>query len=100
MKMRTATTVDSRGAMTIPAELRRRYGLEEGTRVVIESRRDGILLRPVSSIARHTYSDQRRAEFLLTNATDEEDYRRALETVRAMGLDPGDVPHERRLAVC
>jgi hypothetical protein len=41
------------------------------------------------------YSRERKAEFLLSNAVDAGDYRRAVEDVRAMGLDPADIEHER-----
>lgn len=42
---------------------------------------------PAAVLPLETYSRERKAEFLLTNATDEDDYRRAVEAVRAMGLD-------------
>jgi len=41
------------------------------------------------------YGSERRAEFLLSNAVDAEDYRRAQDAVRRMGLDPADIAHER-----
>ena len=41
------------------------------------------------------YSDQRKAEFMLSNAVDERDYRWVRAEVRKLGLDPDDVPHER-----
>lgn len=44
------TKVGKRGAVVIPAEMRRHHGLEEGTPVVIEDRPEGVLFRaaPVS----------------------------------------------------
>ena len=39
------------------------------------------------------YTPERRAEFLLTNAVDAEDYREAVEEVKKMGLDPDAVLH-------
>ena len=39
------------------------------------------------------YTAARRAEFLLSNAVDEEDYAWTREEVRAMGLDPDAIPH-------
>lgn len=89
------TTVGSRGTVVIPAEFRRRYGLEEGSTVIAEPREEGLLLRPATVLPLETYSRERKAEFLLNNATDEEDYRRARETVREMDLDPDEIPHER-----
>lgn len=84
-----------RGTIVVPAELRERYGLDEGTLVIAEERDDGILLRPAVAVPIEVYSPERRAEFLLTNAVDGRDYRKALEEVRAMGLDPDDVPHRQ-----
>lgn len=84
-----------RGTIVVPAELRERYGLDEGTLVITEEREDGILLRPAVAVPIEVYTPERRAEFLLTNAVDDQDYHQALEEVRAMGLDPDDVPHRQ-----
>lgn len=95
MSERTTTTVGSRGTVVIPADLRRRYGLEEGSTVIAEPREEGLLLRPATVLPLETYSPKRTAEFLLTNATGEADYQGAREAVRELGLDPEEVPHER-----
>lgn len=95
MDERKTTTVGSRGTVVIPAELRRRYGLEEGSTVIAEPREDGLLLRPAAVLPLETYSRERKAEFLLANATDEDDYREAVEAVRKLGLEPEEIPHER-----
>lgn len=95
MTERKTTTVGSRGTVVIPADLRRRYGLEEGSTVIAEPREEGLLLRPATVLPLETYSPERKAEFLLTGATDEDDYRRAAEAVREMGLDPEEIPHDR-----
>ena len=95
MRKRAAVELDSDGNLVIPEEFRRRHGLDRDAKVVVESTEEGLFLRPVSSLSRHTYSDERRAEFLLSNAADEDDYRRAADTVRSMGLDPESIPHDR-----
>jgi hypothetical protein len=41
------------------------------------------------------YTPARKAEFLLNNAVDLEDYRRAVREVRGLGIEPDDVPHKR-----
>jgi hypothetical protein len=41
------------------------------------------------------YTDQRVAEFLLSNAVDAKDYARAVKLVRKIGLDPEKVDHDR-----
>ena len=87
--------IGKRGVLVIPAELRRRYGLEENTPVVLEDRQDGLLIRPAVVLPVETYTPERRAEFLLSNAIDVEDYTRAVAEVRRLGLDPQTIPHRR-----
>ena len=41
------------------------------------------------------YSPRRRAEFLLNNAVDAADYKRALRATRNLGINPGDIPHRQ-----
>lgn len=40
-----------------------------------------------------THSPERKAEFLLSNAIDREDYEDAVAEVRKMGLDPAKILH-------
>jgi AbrB family looped-hinge helix DNA binding protein len=88
------TKVGKRGTVVIPAALRRRFGLDEGSLVVVEVRDDGILIRPAVAMPVEIYTPERRAEFLLSTAVDAEDYARAVEAVRQMGLDPATIPHQ------
>jgi AbrB family looped-hinge helix DNA binding protein len=90
---RETSKVGKRGAIVIPASLRKRFGIEEGTLVITEEREDGILIRPAVALPVENYSQERVAEFLLSNAVDAEDYANAVERVRAMGLDPDAIPH-------
>ena len=60
--------------MVIPAKLRRAYGIEEGAFVITEPREGGVLIRPAVALPVENYSDERKAEFLLTNAVDEQDW--------------------------
>lgn len=81
--------VGKRGAVVIPAPLRRRFGIEEGTLVVAEATEEGVLIRPAVAVPVEVYSPERKARFLLENTTDVEDYARAAEVVREeLGLDP------------
>jgi AbrB family looped-hinge helix DNA binding protein len=88
------TQIGKRGTVVIPARLRRRYGLKEGTLIVAEAREDGVLLRPAVALPVEIYTPERIAEFLLNNAVDAEDYASAREEVRRLGLDPDAIPHE------
>jgi AbrB family looped-hinge helix DNA binding protein len=87
--------VGKRGAIVVPARLRRKFGIEEGGLVVAEERSDGILIRPALAMPIELYSPNRRAEFLLSNAVDADDYQAALKEVRKMGINPSKVPHQK-----
>jgi AbrB family looped-hinge helix DNA binding protein len=87
--------VSKEGAVVIPADLRHRFGMREGALVIAEAREEGILLRPASDLGGEVYTPERKAEFLLGSAIDAEDYARAVEEVRAMGLDPEAIEHHR-----
>lgn len=90
---RETTRVGKRGSVVIPAHMRRRFGLEEGSLVIAEAREDGLLLRPAMALPVEIYTPDRRAEFLLNNAVDAADYLEAVRTVREMGLDPENICH-------
>ena len=86
--------IGKRGTVVIPSRLRRRYGLEEGALVIAEEREDGILLRPAVALPVEIYTDDRKAEFLLSNAVDAEGYAAAVKMVKEeFGLDPATIPH-------
>lgn len=96
MGMRSETSrVGKRGAVVIPAWFRKRFGIEDGSLVIAEEREDGILIRPAVAVPVEVYSPARRAEFLLSNAADAADYRRALDEVCELGLDPESIPHHK-----
>ena len=78
-----------------PSEAAEAFRHQEGSLVIAEERGDGILIRPAVALPVEHYSPERVAEFLLTNAVDAADYRRAVARVRGMGLDPDSIPHVR-----
>jgi AbrB family looped-hinge helix DNA binding protein len=87
--------VGKRGTVVLPAKLRRRLGIEEGSFIVAEEREDGILIRPAKVVPIEIYTPERRAAFLLNNAVGAGDYRRALAEVKRMGLDPDRIKHHQ-----
>lgn len=95
--MTTSTTgkLGKRGTFVIPAELRRQYGLSEGSLVIAEATEQGILIRPATLVPIELYTAERKAEFLLANAVDAEDYREARAEVVKLGLDPDTIEHHR-----
>ena len=95
MPSQETVKMGKRGTLTIPAALRRRFGLADGSLVITEEREEGILIRPASAIPVEIYTPERIAEFLLNNAVDEDHYQRQREEVLKMGLDPDAIPHEK-----
>ena len=90
-----AVKVGKRGTIIVPAKLRKRYGIEEGALVTAEPREDGVLIRPAIVLPVERYTPERKAEFLLSNATTAKDYQRARREVTKLGLDPDTIPHRR-----
>jgi AbrB family looped-hinge helix DNA binding protein len=87
--------VGKRGAIIVPARLRKRFGIEEGALVTAEETEDGILIRPAIVMPVERYTPQRKAEFLLSTATTRADYHKARSEVRKLGIDPDNIPHRR-----
>ena len=87
--------VGKRGAIVLPAALRRQYGFQEGATIIAEPTEEGILLRPAVVLPFERYTRERQAEFLLNNAIGPDEYRRAVAEVRGMGLDPDRIPHDQ-----
>ena len=87
--------IGKRGTIVVPAELRRRFGLEEGSYVTAEPLGEGILLRPAILVPLEKYTAERKAEFLLSNAISRADYNRARREVKKLGLDPDSIRHRR-----
>lgn len=91
--MAEAAKVGKRGAVVIPAKFRKKFGIHEGSSVLVEEGRDGIVIRPAVTVPVEAWSIETRAAFLLENAVDRRDYAWARRQVRGMGLDPDRIPH-------
>ena len=67
--MKNKVTMNERGVITIPAALRKAFGLKANDELIVEETQEGILLRPVLSVPIELYTEERIDEF----AGDEED---------------------------
>lgn len=90
--------IGKRGTVVIPAQARRRYGLDEGMMLVMEESPQGLLLKPARAYEVEVYTPERTAEFMLNNAVSAAEFDAALDEVRAMGIDPESLPHQPRPA--
>jgi AbrB family looped-hinge helix DNA binding protein len=93
--MGEAARVGKRGAVVIPARIRRQFGIEEGTTVLVEAGREGVVIRPAVTVPVEVYSLERRAAFILESWLEPKDYPMLREQVRGMGIDPDKVHHTR-----
>jgi AbrB family looped-hinge helix DNA binding protein len=89
--------IGKRGTVVIPAYLRKRYRLDEGSPLLIEEREDGILMRPAATtpIDVETYTSERLAEFFLNNVLTKDGYLEARKDVEQMGINPDTIDHIR-----
>jgi AbrB family looped-hinge helix DNA binding protein len=72
--MKKIVTINDRGSITLPKELRRKYGLETGGKVVIEEGEEGLLLRPGVTFSVEIYSEDRLKEFQESNEDELKDF--------------------------
>lgn len=91
--------IGKRGTLVIPAGLRKRFNVKEGSLIMAEETPVGILLRPAAVLPVEVYTPERKAEFLLANAVNAADYAEALKEVKAMGLDPKKIKHRKPAGV-
>jgi len=93
--MDQTTTIRGKGTIVIPKAIRDRLGLEEGTLVILQETGGALLIRPAIAVPIEVYDMRRKAELLLNNAVDAEDYARIVQEVKRMGFDPATIPHDR-----
>ncbi|HEX9022060.1 MAG TPA: AbrB/MazE/SpoVT family DNA-binding domain-containing protein [Nitrospirota bacterium] len=75
--MRQTIIVSGRGQMTLPSELRKRFGIKEGGAVILEERETEVVLKPAKVLEVEMYSDAQ------ITAWDKEDRLDATERKRA-----------------
>lgn len=95
MKIQETGKIGKRGMYVIPQRFRQRFGLDEGSLVIVEATEDGIVIKPAVAIAAEKYSINRQAEFLLSNAVDKSDYDKIRTQVTKMGINPDAIPHHK-----
>ena len=59
--------VGKRGTVVITSAIRRNYGIEEGSLIIVEARLEVVLLRPVVKLSVEIYPPVRKAGIILNN---------------------------------
>ncbi len=76
--MKTNLIVSSRGQLTLPAEIRKKYGINEGSVLVAEDRNGEIVLKPAAVMEVEYYSDEQINEWVAKDAFQNDRERQAL----------------------
>jgi len=89
------TKLGKRGTVVIPVTIRKKLHLHEGDLMIAEYRDDGILLKPAVAVPIEVYNNERKAELLLSNVTNDKDYQIAKKEVEKMGLNSDNIAHHK-----
>ncbi len=65
--MKANLIVSSRGQLTLPAKMRKKYGIDEGSVLVAEDRNGEIVLKPAAVMEVEYYSDEQIKEWVATD---------------------------------
>lgn len=68
-------SINEQGAIALPQDLIKKYGLEVGGQIVIEESEAGLILRPNATFPVEIYSDERVEEFRQQNEDELEDFK-------------------------
>ena len=61
--MQSKVIINERGSLTIPAKMRKTFGIKANDELIIEDTEQGLLLRPAFSVPVEIYSEDRIKEF-------------------------------------
>jgi len=61
--MRQTLIVSTRGQITLPADIRKRFGIKSGEPVIIEDRNSELVLKPATVLEVEMYSPEQVAEW-------------------------------------
>jgi len=69
--MRQTLIVSTRGQITLPADIRKRFGIKSGEPVIIEDRNGELLLKPATVLELEMYTQDQVAEWDAQDALSE-----------------------------
>ncbi len=81
--MKTNIVMSSRGQITLPSEIRKKYGMNEGSVLVAEDRNGEIVLKPAAVYEIDYYTDEQIKEWVVADSyksdKEREDIRKKLQ---------------------
>lgn len=80
---REVVTVSSRGQITLPAEMRRRLGIEPGGAVIVEECGGELRVKPAAVLGVEIYSDEQIAEWDQADALSPEERQQILQRLQS-----------------
>ena len=78
--MKTNLIVSSRGQLTLPSELRKKYGIDEGSVLIVDDRNGEIVLKIAQVTEVEFYSDSQIKGWVKEDALDDADERQNLRS--------------------
>lgn len=79
--MPETATVSSRGRITLPSNFRKLLGIKGGDVVILEHRKDEIVIKPGAGLGTQNYSDAQIARWNAEDRLDGKTYARVLDKV-------------------
>ena len=73
--MNRIISIDEQGAIALPQDLIKKYGLKAGGQIVVEESEAGLILRPNAQFPMEIYSDERVEEFKQQNEDELKDFK-------------------------
>lgn len=80
--MRQTLIVSSRGQITLPAEVRKQFGIKSGEPVIIEERNGELVLKPATVLEVEMYTPEQVAAWDREDRLDEAERRRVLARLK------------------
>jgi len=81
--MKQTVMISNRGQLTLPANLRKRFGIKDGGTVILEERDNEIVIKPAVVLEVEMYSDSQVTEWDEADRLDEPERQRVLQRLAA-----------------
>ena len=86
--MATTVKIGEGGTIALPEELRRQFGLQDGSLVVVDVSGGEIRLRTLEQVEQPAWSPEETAYYMLMSSRSREEWDAKQSSVLAMGVDP------------